>query len=384
MLCLLALCGAGMAGAADLPLSKTAQRNPWRVALALFCEVDASTLAETEKPDFSLENARRLAASASYGALSETFPSLVRRALTPLPDRRAGTDQAAPTALVTLQGSGASGDSGTAPFEDLAMRESPEGKETAPSGQTGSSAKDAGWDGLICGFFTREGETIDCRVLLFDAGTAAANRALAWKGGVGSLDQFTAALIPAMASWVAGKDLGVIDFAAQPEKGPPLALSLESEANGAALKGSRLFIEAAGDYPVRLERAGFEPRSLKVSGARPGMYRKEIVSFTPAAIHASEVPLANAGSILDWKESDKFHRAEKRFRSSLGRFVASVPLTAIAFGVFFSYSEAYARGATSDSAYYASGAGAGAAVGLSAGFLIDCAVSLVNLINASK
>jgi hypothetical protein len=376
--------GAGRAAAADLPAPKAAPRNPWRVALALFCKVDAATLAETEKPEFSLEHARRIAASALYGSLSGTFPSLVQSALTPLPDRRTAQDTAAPTAFTDLSATGAKGNSDSAPFVDLSAVEFPMASEASATGQIGAYAEKISWDGLVCGFFTLEGETIDCRVLLIDAGSATASRTLAWKGGIGNLDQFTAALLPAMASWVAGRDLGVIDIAAQPEKGPPLSLALEPETDRAALKGSRLFVEAAGDYLLRLERAGFEPRTLKISGVSPGIYRKEIVPFTPAAIHASVVPLANAGSILTWTESDRFHRAEKRFRSSLGRFVASVPLTAIAFGVFFSYSEAYARGAASDSTYYASGAGAVAAAGLSVGFLIDCAFSLVNVINASK
>jgi len=387
LLCLLVTLGAGLAGAADLPASaKAGATGSWRVALALFSRVGEAALAETASQDFSLEKARSLAASAVNDALASTFPGLVKKALSPLPDRLAEPGKPLEAVFADLSRAAAKGEAAAAPFIDLAAQKSPATSGEAPGDQPGSPAEDSGWDGLVCGFFSRAGEEIDCRVLLFESGMTTASRSLSWRGEIGDLDRFAEAMLPGIVSWIAGKELGVVDIMPQPENGPTLSLALESEAGEGVLKGNRLYFDAESDFRLRLraERIGFEPRPLDIRGARPGTYRKEFVSLTRAAAQLSGVPLANAGSILDWNESDVFRRSEKRYRSALGRFVASVPLTAIAFGVFFSYSEAYARGAVSDAAYYASGAGAAAAAGLSICFLVDSAIGLINVLNASK
>lgn len=385
LLCLLVTLGAGLAGAADAPPSAKADAaGSWRVALALFPRVGEAALAETTAQDFSLAKARSLAASAANDALSSTFPSLVQRVLSPLPDRRAEPGKPLATAFADLSGVAAKGGAATAPFIDLAAQKSPAASVETPGDQPDALVENSGWDGLVAGFFTLAGEQIDCRVLLFESGMTAVSRVLTWRGEIASLDRFAETMLPSIVSWIAGKDLGVVDIMPQPGNGPPLALALDSEAGKGILKGSRLYCEAEGDFSLRAERIGFEPRSIEIRGARPGNYRKEFVSLTPAAAKLSEVPLADAGSILGWKESDLFRRSEKSYRSALGRFVVSVPLTAIAFGVFFSYSEAYARGAASDAAYYASGACAAAAAGLSVCFLVESAIGLVNVLNASK
>jgi len=387
LLCLLVTLGAGLAGAADLPASaKAGATGSWRVALALFSRVGEAALAETASQDFSLEKARSLAASAVNDALASTFPGLVKKALSPLPDRLAEPGKPLEAVFADLSRAAAKGEAAAAPFIDLAAQKSPATSGEAPGDQPGSPAEDSGWDGLVCGFFSRAGEEIDCRVLLFESGMTTVSRSLSWRGEIGDLDRFAEAMLPGIVSWIAGKELGVVDIMPQPENGPTLSLALESEAGEGVLKGNRLYFDAESDFRLRLraERIGFEPRPLDIRGARPGTYRKEFVSLTRAAAQLSGVPLANAGSILDWNESDVFRRSEKRYRSALGRFVASVPLTAIAFGVFFSYSEAYARGAVSDAAYYASGAGAAAAAGLSICFLVDSAIGLINVLNASK
>lgn len=386
LLCLLATFGAARIGAADLASPKGVAQSPWRVALALFYKVDAATLADTAAQGFSFDDARRAAASASaaYDALSSTFPSLIQRALTPLPDRRAAPGKAGSTAFADFPGAAANAKAAAAPFMDIAARESLTASENAQSARADMSAGNSGWEGLVCGFYTLAGETLDCRALLFEAGTEEAVRVLSWRGEIGSLDRFAAALLPEIASWIAGQSLGIIDISPQPERGAPLSLAVESGTGRGYLKGSRLYVAAEGDFKLRAERVGFDSRTIEALDIRLGAYRKESVALEPSAPLLAAESLANAGSLLNWKESEAFRRTETRYRSALGRFVASVPLTAIALGVFFSYSEAYARGAVSDAAYYASGAGAAAAAGLSLGFLIDCAVGLVNVINASK
>jgi len=389
LLCLLATFGAARIGAADLASPKGVAQSPWRVALALFYKVDAATLADTAAQGFSIDDARRAAASSSaaYNALSSTFPGLIQRALTPLPDRQAAPGKAGSTAFADFRGAAANAKAAAAPYIDLAERESLTTSENTPSAQAAQanmSAGNSGWEGLVCGFYTLAGETLDCRALLFEAGTTTAVRVLSWRGEIGSLDRFAAALLPEIASWIAGQSLGIIDISPQPERGAPLSLAVESGTGRGYLKGSRLYVAAEGDFKLRAERVGFDSRTIEALDIRLGAYRKESVALEPSAPLLAAESLANAGSLLNWKESEAFRRTETRYRSALGRFVASVPLTAIALGVFFSYSEAYARGAVSDAAYYASGAGAAAAAGLSLGFLIDCAVGLVNVINASK
>ena len=351
--------------------------------------MDEAALADTAAQGFSIDDARRVAASASsgYDALSSTFPSLIKGALTPLPDRLAAPGKAGSAAFAAFSGAAASGKDTAAPFWDLAARESMTAGENAPSAQATQAdmpTGNSGWDGLVCGFYALAGETLDCRALLFEAGKAEAVRVLSWRGDIGGLDNFAASLLPEIASWIAGQNLGVVDIAPEPEHGAPLSLAMESGTGRGYLKGSRLYVVGEGDFKLRAERAGYDSRSIETLDIRLGAYQKERVILEPSAPPLAAAPLANAGPLLNWKESEAFRRSQTRYRSALGRFVASVPLTAIALGVFFSYSEAYARGAASDAAYYASGAGAAIAAGLSLGFLIDCAAGLVNVVNASK
>lgn len=384
LLCLLVTFWAGNAGAADLPSSKPAAQTPWRVALALFYKVGETMLPDAESRGFTLGDARSMAAAASADALSATLPSLVQSALAPLPDRETASGKMmTSTAFAEFSDAAAKGKT-AAPFVDLRVGETLAGDAESPKAQADAPAAKSAWEGLVCGFFALAGETIDCRVLLFDAGSTAASRVLSWRGEISGLDGFAGTLLPAIASWVAGKDLGIVDIMPQPENGAPLSLALESDDGRGYLKGSRLYAVAEGAFRLHAGRAGFASRSIEVSGAAPGSYRKVGVALEPAAAAIPATSLTDAGSLLNWKESDAFRRSETRYRSALGRFVASVPLTAIALGVFFSYGEAYARGAASDAVYYASGAGAAAAAGLSLGFLIDSAIGLVNVLRASK
>ena len=386
VLCLLAaLAGAGRAGATDLAGSKAAAPQPWTLAVALFARVDPAALAETAAPDFSFEAASAMAAAASREALSAALPNLLRQALSPLPDRRDAKAPARPVSLFDV--SAASGGPAAAPFADLARQAASAGGNDAAAGGK-AEAGEKTWNGLVAGFYSLSGEAVDCRVLLFEAGAAAPSRSLSWRGDIGALDLFAGALLPSIASWIAGSDLGVVDFLPMPESGAPLSLTMETSGQAGKMagtvKGSRLFIAAPGDCNIRVERSGYAPRTVRISGGRLGSYRRETVALEAAAAPAAAASLAGASSILTWSERDDFNRFEKRYRSALGRFVASVPLTAIVLGVFFSYSEARARGAASDAAYYASGAGAAAAAGLSLGFAIDCAAGLADLLRVSK
>ncbi len=338
LLCLLATLGAGKIGAADLPSSKPAAQAPWRVALALFYKVNEAMLLDAESQGFTLGDARSMAASASADALSATLPSLVQSALAPLPDRQTASGKMrTSTAFADFSSAAAKGKT-AAPFVDLRVgaAEPLAADEESPKAQADAPAAKSAWEGLVCGFFALAGETIDCRVLLFDAGATAASRVLSWRGEISGLDGFAGTLLPAIASWVAGKDLGIVDIVPQPENGAPLSLALESDDGRGYLKGSRLYAVAEGAFRLHAGRAGFASRSIEVSGAAPGSYRKVGVALEPAAAAIPPASLADAGSLLNWKESDAFRRSETRYRSALGRFVASVPLTAIALGVFFS------------------------------------------------
>lgn len=382
VLCLLVTLGAGRVGAADLSGSKGAAQGPWSVALALFPKVGAATLAEISAPDFTLEEAKRIAGSTSYDALSATLPRLILQALSPLPNKWASPSQKQrPVAFADLSANGEAVSG--APFVDLA-RESMAIKGENPGKEMSGSSEENAWDGLVAGFFALTGDAIECRVVVFESGMGKARRTFSWDGNIDRLEQCAESLLPGMVSWIAGQELGVVDFLPLPEKGAPLALTLESGGERAVVKGCRLFIASEGDIRIRMERVGYETRSIEIAEARPGSYRRETVTLETMGTPSSAISLATAGPVLDWKEADAFKRSEKRYRSALGRFVASIPLTALGLGVFFSYSEAYARGAVSDASYYTSGACAVAVTGVSLGFLIDCAVGLVNFLRVSR
>ena len=346
---------------------------PWVLGLSRFVQVPPEALASLDGKGLTIGEAGELAARSGEGILDGTIPSLLAAALEPLPQRRADDMDGKPVLIRTaLKKRG----------QDLRYADIKDGAQAM-----------AGLDGLAAGFYSLAGEKIECRILLFakrkgEASSQAESQApiLAFSGSIPNLDLLAGKMLPGILAWVAGRELGVEDVRTEPEQGVVLALNVDPQRTGIAMDGSRLFIYEQGEYEIVLSRKGFED-ARRLLDSSLGSYSVLFVKMTPIGSEASPgsgESIFSAAETLSWGEKARFLESERKFSAALGRFVISIPLSALAIGGYFSYSEAYSRSAVSSDALALSGAGALISVSLSAAFIVDSALKLMDVLRASR
>ncbi|PKL06838.1 MAG: hypothetical protein CVV53_02195 [Spirochaetae bacterium HGW-Spirochaetae-9] len=353
---------------------KDATSAPWVLGFSRFIQVSPELLANLETRGLNLEQAGECAAQSAEGILDRTIPALLASALEPMPKRVAKDNDGKPVLVKTLLNQSGN---------DLRYREIQAGMEALK-----------GLDGLVAGFYSLIGENIECSILLFSkGGEGAASNAgsmqpdvLAFSGSISDLDSLAARLLPGLLSWAAGRELGILDVRTEPEHGVLLTVGRNPSPMNIYVAGSRLFIHEAGEYEIIMNRKGFE-EGRRTLALRPGYYSSLDVKLTSIG---SEPTLGSGESIfsadetLRWEEKSRFIEAERKFSAALGRFIISVPLSALALGSYFSYSEAFSRSAVSIDALSWSGAGAIISVSLSAAFIVDSALKLMDVLRASR
>jgi hypothetical protein len=243
----------------------------------------------------------------------------------------------------------------------------------------------AGTNGILAGFYTLRGESIDCVILLFEKERLKPAGSIRYKGTVASLDELTGIALPAILSWIANGPIGIVDLKTKPASGARFFLLGQPPMESIILSGSRLFIFEKGNYSVAITQEGFESGSFQTAGIEPGMYRSlkvELVPIQPAAFPG--LSMVNSAAVLDWKEETNFHEAGKKFQSALGRFIISLPFSIISLGAYNSFWEAYTRSAIGEGALYAAGGATALSLSLSLGFIIDTAIKLVDVLHTSR
>ena len=346
---------------------------PWVLGLSRFVQVSPAILASLDGRAVTIGEAAELASRSGEGILDGTIPSLLASALEPLPQRRAKDKDGKPVLIRTvLKQRG----------QDLRYADIKDGAQAL-----------AGLDGLVTGFYSLAGEQIECRIQLFSKGegeapSQAENHApsLSFSGGISELDFLAEKMLPGILTWVAGRELGVVDVRTEPEQGVLLALDGDPPRTRIDLDGSRLFIFEQGEYGIIMNQKGFED-ARRLLDSSLGSYSSLLVKMAPIG---SEEGLSSGDSIfsaaetLSWGEKFRFLESEKKFSAALGRFVISIPISALAIGGYFSYSEAYSRSAVTSDALSLSGAGALISISISAAFIVDSALKLMDVLRASR
>lgn len=328
----------------------------WILGVAQFHQVLSEALSETASPEFGFAQAAELAGRSTGGVLSVTLPALLFSALKPLPGR--------PSVKTALQARTAD-----APFADARK-----GKEAF-----------VGLDGLILGFYTFKDEIVECRILFYEKESETRQGTFFYKGTIATLENLRSAALPAIMNWVATREVGVVDIATRPTSGATLSVKATPSEGAIALDGTRIFVYEKGNYTIVVRQSGFEDGFCEIADFEPDSYTSIVIDMKPAVGAAlPEASIINAADRLKWAEKSSFLKAEKGFSSALGRFVLSLPLSAIAIGTFYSFYEAYSRGAASETALYVSGAAAAVSMSLSVGFIIDSAVRLVDVLDVSR
>lgn len=349
---------------------KNSAPSPWILGLSRFVQLPPDTLASLDAKGLTLEAAGELAATSTQGILDRTIPALLASALEPLPDRATKDRDGRPLLVTTrLNQSG----------NDLRYAEIQAGTEALK-----------GLDGLVAGFYSLIDESIECRVLLFakreGEGVFSQPASLSFRGSIPDLDTMAEKLLPGILAWVAGREIGIVDVRPEPKQGVKVALEGSPPHTSIGIDGSRLFVYEHGEYGIVLQKKGFaDARRSLVSSL--GSYRSLPVTLEPLGAEGvadSGVSIFSAAETLRWGEKSRFIEAERKFSAALGRFVISIPLSALALGGYFSFSEAYSRSAVSPQALSWSGAGAIVSISLSAAFIVDSALRLVNVLRASR
>ena len=348
------------------PVSQDAAK--WRLSVSLFYRVSSENLASIVADEFTFAAAKELASKAGQETLSFSLPAIVTASLLPFPNRSAkeGPETAAPIS-VSLGTKISNGE-----FVDIRQ-------------DTDFFSEN---EGLITGFFSREGESIQCVILFFEKRSPKVLGSARFEGSIDNLEAVSAETLPFILSWVANKDkpLGIVDIVIKPTGGP---MTIEVKPNNtrgvAAISGARAFIFESGSYDISIERKGYKTSLMKNQSLTTGMYRSYSVQLEPSMeTLPAENSFAEAAKSLNWPDKSAFREKEIFFHSALGRLIVGVPISAIAFGAFFSYWEAYSRSAASPTALYVSGGAAALCLSVDIGFIIDTAIKLVDVLRASR
>ena len=345
----------------------TANLTQWVLGVSRFYQVSPEVLAATAVPEFTVEKAREVAGKATGGPLSIALPSLLSAALPPFPHRTLALGEGGNPASIPVS---FKLDSGENNLVDISK---------------GADAF-AAYDGIVAGFYVKQSETIACRIFFFEKGKPEPVGSKFYEGSIASLETMATEILPPLLSWVANRAVGIVDIKIQPSGGGA-TLELHDTAPERATTGGgkRLFVFESGDYEVSVGQKGFEPSLIQLRDLSTGSYRSISVELTSSkTLTPAGDSFASATDALKWKEESVFRSAEKKYRSAMGRFVLSVPFSAIAIGAFFSYLEAYSRAAASQGALYASGGITALCLSLNVGFIIDTAIKLVDVLHASR
>jgi len=341
----------------------------WRLGISPFYSVSPEELAMTTAGEFDLPMARDVARNAEEKALSFSLPNMLLSDLEPLPKRSmvavAGTDGAATSIPVVLN-----------PIITDGL--------LVDIGKDGDlfSAN----DGIVAGFYSREGVFIRCVILFFEKGTPKPITSASFTETIDTLDNMKNKTLPQLLSWVANRPLGVIDVKIAPTGGSAtIAIQPGDTVGESETSGTRAFVYEPGNYDIVVSRKGYETGHLPILAFSVGTYRSEEIQLIPTInIPSTQSSFAAAADSLKLLDENDFRGKEKKFHSALGRFILGIPITAIALGTFFSYWEAYSRSAASAGALYVSGGTAALCVSFEIGFIIDTAIKLVDVLHASR
>lgn len=378
-----------------------AARAAWVLGCARFVQVSQSFFTEakdgTEATDgaggLSLENFLKLSAEAEKNALDTSLPLLLAAELAPLPpryDSPSGTEgpPAAETSIETSLWAG---------YKEGRLLELPRMAETAVepapadpalagadlsvSGPGSAVAGVDAADGFLTGLYSIEGERLEVQVYGYEGGKSFPSFSGHFVGDIAGLAGFPGSVLPGILSWTARRPLGIVDVVTKPADAAVAAR--DDFAGNVLVRGKRIFIMGDGQPHLSVSREGYEQAVLSFDETYANSYKKMEITLAASGALAPTTNPAQS-DILKWNDKSAFKESTKKFQSSLGRFIVSVPFSVLSVGSFLLYNEAYSRSSSYATAMYASGAASAVCLAISAGFVIDLAVKLVQVLKFSR
>ena len=240
---------------------------------------------------------------------------------------------------------------------------------------------------MIFGLFSHSGGSITVDLYLVSAAEERAEKLGTYEGSIGDLDgsrkAFSGILLPRFSNHARR----IIDFNLSPQ-GAAIVIpdGGTGESPAALLVGQRLFLYTDEAIEVEIGRRGFITKRVIVQQTLDDVYNIVQVQLSPDPVSSSSasLDLVAASAQIEWKSEKDFFGGSARFSSSLGRFVLSLPVTAIALGVFFLGYEGYSRSAITEKGLLLRGGAAVLSLGFSIGFAVETGIDLARLVSVAK
>ncbi len=270
------------------------------------------------------------------------------------------------------------------------------GEDSEESVEFGAKAKDdrfydpridvdaiRGLGGYVAGLYSQTPKGLEMLLLYYEKGSAEPAAYYRKDSAIDELERLNEIFLARIVSWISGRNLSVFDletkvFGEVSIVGPP------GEDASYFVQGSRIFLFTTGSHVFTITAEGYEDTELEVVNPAPFTYGQIQAPMRRLAGPVPAEDFRESSKVLEWKEEEAFKKAKTRFSAALGRFLVSLPVSALSVGNFASVQEAYLRYAKPESAYYGSGAFAGFSIALSLGFSVDTIIALVDLLRLSR
>ncbi|MCE5256371.1 MAG: hypothetical protein LLF89_05930 [Spirochaetaceae bacterium] len=205
---------------------------------------------------------------------------------------------------------------------------------------------------------------------------------------ISQLESLPDSLLAGICSWAAGERLSLLDLDLRPQitDAPEIQMQV-GDPQQAYIRGKRIFIrESAGSsaFIFQVKAKGFKPASLSARADQQlPAYRKEVLSLESDGT-LPKLEDAFHANTLAWSKEKAYRKNLDKFRTSLGFFAISLPLTVISIGCFSQYYEAASRSGENSAWLYASGAVTAVCLGSTIAFLVNAGINLAACLGNSE
>jgi hypothetical protein len=246
---------------------------------------------------------------------------------------------------------------------------------------------------LVFGVYSSKEGKVSVDLYLAIAGKDEAEKLGAYSGSYEDIDGYRKALSRMLLPRFSNNATSIVDFSIFPQ-GASLELTQGNASatqdvvgRGKALfVGSRLFLYGEGGCEVTISGKGYIPQKVVAPIVIDDVYSSIQIrlALDPLSTVSPDLDLKTLSEELNWKNAQAYANSSKQFSAALGRLIVSIPVTALAIGVFYIGYEGYSRSAISETGLLLRGGAALLSAGISIGFVVDTGIRLIRLISAAR
>jgi hypothetical protein len=247
---------------------------------------------------------------------------------------------------------------------------------------------------LVLGVYSSKEGRVSVDLYLAIAGKDEAEKLGAYSGSYEDLDGYKKALSRMLLPRFSNNATRIVDFSIFPQaasleltQGGASAAAAKGGARGKAiLVGSRLFLYGEDGCEVTISGKGYIPQKVVAPIVLDDVYSSIQIRLAPdpLSVVSPDLDLKTLSEELNWKNAQAYANSSKQFSAALGRLIVSIPVTALAIGVFYLGYEGYSRSAISETGLLLRGGAALLSAGVSIGFVVDMGIRLIRLISAAR